>query len=474
MMRSRKFLIAFGLFIGSIVIAAATASTYQYKDNLSSTFNVVIWPCGGNYCTGMVLEDSSSNEKGVSGNPLTVNGAGQVAPSTSVSTVQAQDVRPSSGSITAHDVASSTTTGQNSASIITGSPTANSAVAQAVNGLSVVRFQLSNTWTGTVQTEQSIDGGTTWGLLACHINGTVYSGSAFTGNGIFDCPAPGATNVRMRATAAWTGTATVTLTSTIDGGVEKIVNSVSVKDNASGAQATIKPASTAPVATDPAIVTTLSQNTGEVGTPATGYSQPSGGVGLSGWLSAIEHVFVDVWDSTNHRLHVAVDTATGLAQGVSYSSQTGSGVMCLASTNAPTTTAGDIWFLSCSPGSGGVRVDLKDSAANTNPFLVINGASTYNTVAASQTNQILSSTNGGSSGTTGDYLSHCVIVPATTSPGAVTIYDNSTAIYSFAGGASSVSNLVPFPIPVGAKSTSGGWKVTTGTNVSVACTGKFT
>lgn len=103
----------------------------------------------------------------------------------------------------------------------------------------------------------------------------------------------------------------------------------------------------------------------------------------------------------------------------------------------------------------------------------INGASNTNTIAASQTAQILSATSGGATGATGDYLSHCVVQPATTSPGAVTIADNATTIFSFTGGASSVSNLVPFAIPVGAVSKSAGWKVTTGANVSVACVGRF-
>jgi hypothetical protein len=43
----------------------------------------------------------------------------------------------------------------------------------------------------------------------------------------------------------------------------------------------------------------------------------------------------------------------------------------------------------------------------------------------------------------------------------------------FAGGATSISNLVPFAIPVGAVSVNGAWKVTTGTAVSVVCYGKF-
>src|ERR1035437_9554893 len=96
---------------------------------------------------------------------------------------------------------------------------------------------------------------------------------------------------------------------------------------------------------------------------------------------------------------------------------------------------------------------------------VINGANTYNTVAASQTAQALT---GGSGGATGDYLSHCTIIPALAASGLVTIYDNSTAIYRFlGGGTTALTTLIPFTIPVGAVSTSGAWKVTTGASVSV-------
>ena len=104
---------------------------------------------------------------------------------------------------------------------------------------------------------------------------------------------------------------------------------------------------------------------------------------------------------------------------------------------------------------------------------VVNGASTYQAVAASQTATVL-----GSTGATGDYLSHCTIYPTSTSPGVVTVFDSTnTAANSavlFPGGATSTSNLVPFAIPVGAKSVNGAWKVTTGAAVSVVCVGKFT
>lgn len=109
--------------------------------------------------------------------------------------------------------------------------------------------------------------------------------------------------------------------------------------------------------------------------------------------------------------------------------------------------------------------------ANSSP--VVLPATPYETVAASQTGQALGATGG-----TGDYLSHCVIYPGTTSPGVVTVFDNTSNatnnVIAFTGGATSVSNLVPISIPVGAISINGAWKVTTGTNVIVTCYGNFT
>lgn len=95
--------------------------------------------------------------------------------------------------------------------------------------------------------------------------------------------------------------------------------------------------------------------------------------------------------------------------------------------------------------------------------------SEYETVAASQVAQVL-----GASGRSGDYIAAILVVPATTSPGAISILDNATSITVFTGGTASVSNLVPFVIPLGVKSVSGPWKVTTGANVSCIAIGRFT
>lgn len=107
--------------------------------------------------------------------------------------------------------------------------------------------------------------------------------------------------------------------------------------------------------------------------------------------------------------------------------------------------------------------------ADVSPATVVLGQAEYETVAASQTAQVL-----GATGATGDYLAGLLVVPATTSPGAISILDNATSITVFTGGASSVSNLVPFFIPLGIKSVSGAWKVTTGANVSAIGIGDFT
>lgn len=95
--------------------------------------------------------------------------------------------------------------------------------------------------------------------------------------------------------------------------------------------------------------------------------------------------------------------------------------------------------------------------------------SEYETVAAGVTDQML-----GGAGAVGDYLAGLLVIPATTSPGAVSIEDGATNIPVFTGGASSVSNLVPFFIPLGIKSVSGGWEITTGSNVAVIAVGNFT
>lgn len=97
------------------------------------------------------------------------------------------------------------------------------------------------------------------------------------------------------------------------------------------------------------------------------------------------------------------------------------------------------------------------------------GEKEYETIAASQSDQVL-----GAVGQKRDHLVGLLVIPATTSPGAISIKDGSdSGITVFTGGATSVSNLVPFFIPLDIKSVNGPWKVTTGANVSVLAVGNF-
>lgn len=81
----------------------------------------------------------------------------------------------------------------------------------------------------------------------------------------------------------------------------------------------------------------------------------------------------------------------------------------------------------------------------------------------------------GANGALGDHLAGVLIVPASTSPGAVQIKDGGdAAVTIFAGGASSVGSLVPFFVPLGIKSRTGPWQITTGPSVSAIGVGDFT
>lgn len=91
----------------------------------------------------------------------------------------------------------------------------------------------------------------------------------------------------------------------------------------------------------------------------------------------------------------------------------------------------------------------------------------YETVAASQTAQVL-----GTTGTAGDLLKRLVISPATTGPGLVTIIDGATSIVIMVTGGT--TTLAPINVELGMKSRNGPWSITTGANLTVIAIGKFT
>lgn len=95
------------------------------------------------------------------------------------------------------------------------------------------------------------------------------------------------------------------------------------------------------------------------------------------------------------------------------------------------------------------------------------GQGFYETVAASQTAQVL-----GANGSRLDFLESILVVPASTTAGAVTILDGSTSIIVYTGGTVG-ADLTPILIPLGLCSKTGPWSITTGAGVSVIAVGKF-
>ena len=80
----------------------------------------------------------------------------------------------------------------------------------------------------------------------------------------------------------------------------------------------------------------------------------------------------------------------------------------------------------------------------------------------------------GPTGAAGDLLVGLLIVPQSISPGAVQIIDSTTSNSVFEGGTSSVSTLIPFFVPINAKSVNGAWRVSTGAAVRAMAVGRFT
>lgn len=88
----------------------------------------------------------------------------------------------------------------------------------------------------------------------------------------------------------------------------------------------------------------------------------------------------------------------------------------------------------------------------------------YETVAASQTAQVL-----GGTGAKGDYLHAIVAVVATAATSTISILDGATSISLMAAN----TPIGTYVIPLGLRSANGAWSVTTGAGVSVIGVGRF-
>lgn len=187
--------------------------------------------------------------------------------------------------------------------------------------------------------------------------------------------------------------------------------------------------------------------------PISGQTGVAGGSGVVG--------------ATTQRVVIASDTVNANGRAADASSAP----VALSTENVAILGATNETAASTDTATAGLNGRLQRLAQRLTSLIALMPAtySEYETVAASATAQAL-----GASGATGDYISGLLVIPATTSPGNVLLLDNATSITVFTGGATSVSNLVPFYIPLNMTSVSGAWKVTTGTNVSVIGIGNFT
>jgi hypothetical protein len=194
---------------------------------------------------------------------------------TNAVTTATTDTAPATVNITAQDSASATASGANSQTIITGTPTANSAAAFALSSMDTIRVQVTGTWTGTLQSEASMDGGTTWYILGVHQLGTAYTVATFTANFSGNANVGGLTNYRLRSTAAWTGTATVRIAASQNGASVYVANGLNIQDATTQTQKLVVDSTGALSAN----VTRVGSNT--VSTAATGV-QKVGVVGNAG------------------------------------------------------------------------------------------------------------------------------------------------------------------------------------------------
>lgn len=169
----------------------------------SSTIQGRMWSdnglSSGNMSQGFIPLDASLNPTGIASNP---------------SIIQPVDPAAISGTITAADSATTSTTNSLGQTVITGAPTAGSFVTVTLSGDSSVSLVVSGTDNGTLAFERSTDGGTTYVAFGMELLGVgaSYKTITITDNNAYVFRGNGAlTKVRVRCTAYTSGTFTVTV-----------------------------------------------------------------------------------------------------------------------------------------------------------------------------------------------------------------------------------------------------------------------
>lgn len=122
-----------------------------------------------------------------------------------------------SGSILALDSGTTTFSGANGQILYTGTPTTNSSANFTLSSIGNVAIQVGIIGAGgTLVVEISDDGGTSWFRPSVYQPGTQSYSNAFTLPFMGVLNVAGMTNLRVRSTVSWTGTATVTVKETLN------------------------------------------------------------------------------------------------------------------------------------------------------------------------------------------------------------------------------------------------------------------
>jgi hypothetical protein len=246
------------------LLAIPTNSTVQvvFSSYTSGTANITLRTSTGVYAveaynvTPSNLQTAANLYDG-SGNALT-----STSGALNVSAVSAADTFVS-GTITAQDTASTSTTYFNAQIWYSGTPTAGSVFAVSTVGIQSGMVEISGTWTGTLQTEVSVDNGVNWISNTIHTVGGPDYVNAVTNNVTGSLNLGGKTNFRVRSTQPFTGTATVRLIQSQNATNIYVANPIKLLDGSSQTSTTtmnIVPASTAVSSTNTAISVGLSPN----------------------------------------------------------------------------------------------------------------------------------------------------------------------------------------------------------------------
>lgn len=469
---------------GGLIVSGLTATGIAPVNNPVSVSGVD----GGGLKRALLTDTTGAQVvvgEGVAGTPaggvVSVQGVsgGQALPVTTPS-----NVAPATQNVTIIDSGSTTTAQANGQNAITGSPTANSAASFSVSSQESVEVQVTGTWTGTLSSEVSFDSGTTWYTRGLKQTGSPYLASTFTANFQGGASAAGITNYRIRATAAMTGTAIVKAIFSMNQASIVVSNPLTLRDSTTQTIAnTIKAASTAAVATDPALVVAISPNNAVVVTGSGGAAlaldasvtglQVSQGSTTSGQKGALDMGAVTTAApsyTTGQSSPLSLDTVGNLrVRDASMQGAAGSGgVGGTAAANSALVGAiynqsGGSGISGISPGSGNQAALQSDQYGSINidmPDIILSGAAAQtvigtniiNSVSGSATSTDVANYKSGSvqvvsTGTGGTFIAECSMdnVNFVTMPvfnqGATT-----GAIISAAVTASSSQIIYTFPI----------------------------